>query len=272
MIAAALALAAAQGAGADAIRFDCAGEHRQGGVMICRTEPGAALTIDDVETQADEAGWVIFGHDRDAGETATIRLSLDGETVREETVEVAAREYDIQRVDGVPQETVDPPPEVLERIRAEGVLKRAAHASRWNGNGFSDGFALPAEGRVSGVFGSQRVYNGQPGTPHYGLDIAAPTGTPAYAPADGLVTLAHDDMFYEGGIVFIDHGQGFNSALFHFDEVLVEEGERVEKGQEIARIGAGGRATGPHVDWRIRWHGRNVDPQALVEITPPAGD
>lgn len=246
--------------------IECAGEHGQGSTLICRAAPGAAVILDDVETRADADGWVILGHDRDApGETRLV-VRVGGETVHDETYDVAAREYDIQRIDGLAPEMVTPPEAVLERIRAEGVLKRAAHASRWDGTGFADGFVMPLEGRITGVYGSQRVYNGEPRQPHYGVDIAAPTGTPVIAPAAGVVTLAHDDMYFEGGIVFIDHGQGFNSALFHFSEVLVEEGQRVAQGETIALVGAGGRATGPHLDWRIRWRGRNVDPMALVEL------
>lgn len=248
--------------------ISCSGEHRQGGVLICRTAPGARVLIDEVETRANENGWVILGHDRDAPAETHLRVLVNGETVHDARYAVAPTQYNIQRVEGLPPAMVTPPPEVLERIRRENVRKGQAHASRWQGDGFSEGFIRPADGRISSVFGSQRFYNGEPRTPHYGVDIAAPTGTPVLAPASGIVTLADTDMYFEGGLIFIDHGQGFNSAYLHLSEVLVADGEMVEQGQLIGRVGSTGRSTGPHLCWRIRWHGRNVDPFTAVAAQP----
>lgn len=244
----------------------CTGEHRQGGVLVCRTTPGARVLLDDVETRANASGWVILGHDRDAPSETRLRVRVNGETVHDERYAVATAEYQIQRIEGLPPAMVTPPPEVLERIRREGVRKGRSHASRWDGDGFSEGFIQPTEGRVTSRFGAQRFYNGEPRAPHYGVDIAASTGTPVLAPAGGIVTLADTDMYFEGGLIFIDHGQGFNSAYLHLSEVLVEEGDVVEQGQLIARVGSTGRSTGPHLCWRIRWHGRNVDPFATLDL------
>jgi len=248
--------------------ISCDGVHRQGSVLVCRTEPGATVMLDDVRTRANEDGWVILGHDRDAPEETRLRVQIDGEWVFDQRYDVAPAEYDIQRIDGLPPAMVSPPPEALERIRAEGVRKRQAHASRWEGDGFISGFIQPTEGRISSRFGGQRVYNGEPRTPHYGVDIAAPTGTPVLAPAGGIVRLADEDMYFEGGLIFIDHGQGFNSAYLHLSDVLVEEGDLVEQGQLIGHVGSTGRSTGPHLCWRIRWHGRNVDPFATLDVQP----
>lgn len=248
----------------------CSGEHRQGGVLVCRTAPGALVRLDDVSTRANDEGWVILGHDRDAPAETRLRVRINGEWVFDARYDVTPAEYAIQRIDGLPPAMVSPPPEVLERIRAEGVQKRQAHASRWEGDGFLSGFIQPVEGRISSRFGGQRIYNGEPRTPHYGVDIAAPTGTPVLAPAGGIVRLADTDMYFEGGLIFIDHGQGFNSAYLHLSEVLVEEGDVVEQGQLIARVGSTGRSTGPHLCWRIRWHGRNVDPFATLDVQPSA--
>lgn len=250
--------------------ISCTGEHRQGGVLVCRTAPEAVVVLDEVETRANADGWVILGHDRDAPAETRLRVQIDGEWVFDARYDVAPAQYDIQRIEGLPPAMVTPPPEVLERIRAEGVRKGAAHASRWDGDGFSGGFIQPAQGRISSRFGGQRIYNGEPRTPHYGVDIAAPTGTPVLAPAGGVVRLADTDMYFEGGLIFIDHGQGFNSAYLHLSEVLVREGETVEQGQLIGRIGSTGRSTGPHLCWRIRWHGRNVDPFATLDLQPAA--
>jgi murein DD-endopeptidase MepM/ murein hydrolase activator NlpD len=188
--------------------------------------------------------------------------------VHERAITVEQREYDIQRIDGIPPRFVSPPEETLARIRAEGRVKAAAYTSRDPAPGFASGFVMPAEGRISGVYGSQRYYNGEPRRPHYGLDIAAPTGTEVRAPADGVVTLADADMYYEGGLIFIDHGQGFTSGFLHMSAVSVAVGDRVAQGDVIGEVGAGGRSTGAHLDWRIKWHNRYIDPALTLELQP----
>ena len=132
---------------------------------------------------------------------------------------------------------------------------------------YTAGFSWPANGRISGVYGSQRILNGKPRNPHFGLDIAAPTGSDVYAPADGLVTLTHPDMLLSGGTIILDHGQGLSSSFLHLSEILVEAGVFVKQGDLIARIGATGRASGPHLDWRMNWLDRRVNPQLLLTPT-----
>lgn len=248
--------------------ISCTGEHRQGGVLVCRTAPGAIVLLDETQTRANADGWVILGHDRDAPGETRLQVRVDGEQVFDARYDVSPVEYQIQRIDGLPPAMVTPPPEVLERIRLEGVRKGQAHASRWDGDGFSNGFIRPLEGRLSSPYGAQRFYNGEPRRPHYGIDIAAPAGTPVVAPAAGIVTLADEDMYFEGGLIFVDHGQGFNSVFMHLSEVNVAVGDVIEQGQVIGLVGSTGRSTGAHLDWRIRWHGRNVDPQATLDIQP----
>lgn len=246
----------------------CAGEHIQGAMLLCRTAPGAQVSLGDITVTASETGHVVLGHDRDAAAQTTLSVRLDPEMRYEETVAVAQREYEIQRIEGVPPEYVSPPPETLERIRREGAQKAQAYTSRWDGQGFLAGFAMPAEGIITGVYGSQRFYNGEPRRPHYGLDVAAETGTEVLAPAPGVVTLAEPDMYFEGGLIFIDHGQGFISGFLHLSGVSVEAGDVVEQGDVIGEIGAGGRATGAHLDWRIKWHNRYIDPALVLEVDP----
>lgn len=142
-----------------------------------------------------------------------------------------------------------------------------ARQHRDNRSYYTQGFTWPAKGRISGVYGSQRVLNGEPRRPHFGLDIAAPTGTEVHAPADGLITMTHPDMYYSGGTIILDHGQGLSSTFLHLSKVLVEAGEFVKQGDLIGLIGATGRASGPHLDWRMNWLDRRVDPQPLL---PPA--
>lgn len=248
--------------------ISCSGEHRQGGVLVCLTPPGARVLIDEVETRANENGWVILGHDRDAPAETRIRVMSGGETLYDQTYEISPVAYDIQRIEGIPPALVTPPPETLERIRLENVRKGQAHASRWSGDGFSAGFVMPLEGRLTSPYGAQRFYNGEPRRPHYGIDIAGPVGAEVIAPAAGIVTLTDPDMYFEGGLIFIDHGQGFNSVFMHLSDIHVAEGDVVQQGQVIGLVGATGRVTGPHLDWRIRWHGRNVDPFAALAVQP----
>lgn len=243
----------------------CEGTHRQGAMIVCRTAPGAEVALGDITVTSDSEGWVVLGHDRDADPETTLSVRT-GDTVFEQTVSVEQREYDIQRIEGVPQQYVTPPEEVLERIRSEGREKRAAYQSRWAGAGFTDVFVIPVEGRLTGVYGSQRYYNGEPRRPHYGIDIAAPGGTDILAPAGGVVTLADPDMYYEGGLVFIDHGQGLTSAFLHLGAVDVEVGQMVAQGDVIGEVGSGGRSTGAHLDWRIKWHNRYIDPSEALAV------
>ena len=171
-------------------------------------------------------------------------------------------------MDGVPQNTVTPPPELTERIRREANMVAVARKRRDLRNDWASGFIWPAQGRLSGFYGSQRVLNGVPKRPHYGLDVAAPEGTPVIAPAAGVVTLAEADLFYSGGTIIIDHGHGLSSSFLHMSAVTVSSGQRVEQGDTIGAIGASGRASGPHLDWRMNWLNQRIDPQFLVPAMP----
>jgi len=195
----------------------------------------------------------------------------NGKDVKSYSYPVAQREYKVQRVNGVPQRTVtQPSAEVLERIRNEGHLVRQARADNDPREDFLQGFIKPLEGPITGVYGSQRVYNGVPKNPHYGLDIARPTGTVVVAPAPGIVKLVHADMYYSGGTLVLDHGYGLTSSFIHLSGALVKEGQRVEAGEPIAKVGSSGRATGPHLDWRVNWFSVRLDPALVLEFFPAA--
>ena len=178
------------------------------------------------------------------------------------------RDYRIQRVNGVPAKTVTPSDSDLTRIRNDVVLVKRARRDVTNAIDFLDGFERPLDGPITGVYGSQRVYNGVPKSPHYGVDYAAPTGTEVKAPAAGIVRLAHPDLFYSGGTLIIDHGHGLSSSFLHLSDILVTEGSRVMHGQPIGKVGATGRATGPHLDWRMNWRKQRIDPQLVLETLP----
>ena len=242
------------------------GEARQGALLWAQVAPGSKVFLDEESLQVSPEGVVVFGFGRD--ESGSRVLRIEGGLECEQLLEIASREYRIQRVEGVPQRTVTPDPKDLERIRRERELVRAAKARNTPRADFAGGFQWPVLGPISGVYGSQRVYNGKPGNPHYGVDVAVPTGTPVSVPAPGVVVLAEADLFYSGGTIIIDHGSQVSSSFLHLSEVVVEVGARVEPGDVVGKVGSTGRATGAHLDWRMSWRNRRVDPQLLVPPMP----
>jgi len=247
----------------------CAGAFAQGGLVLCRTAPGAMLNVDGVERgPADKDGWVVAGFARDAAPKAqfVVRTPGGGAETRK-TYAIKPRQFSIQRVDGLPPQTVNPTdPAVLARIQQDIEAKTAATSGRAELSGWLDGFAWPVQDfKISGPWGNQRVLTGEPKPPHFGVDLAAPTGTTITAPARGIVTLARPDMHFEGGLVILDHGQGAFTYYLHMSEVAVKEGDVVVQGQRLGAVGATGRATGPHLCWRMRWRDRQLDPQLAIE-------
>jgi len=224
-------------------------------------------------TTASEAGWFFIGFDRDAPASAEIRVdALEGpEGPALQRLDVIPGDFDIQRISGLPQDQVSPTdPALLARIRRESALKARALESRWDADAFTAGFDMPLETwRVSGRFGGQRILNGEVKRPHYGADLAARTGSVIRAPCDGLVTLAEPSMHFEGGLTMIDHGQGLTSFYLHQSRLDVTAGQRVVRGQAIGAVGRTGRATGPHLCWRLKWRDRNLDPTVLVGFRVP---
>jgi murein DD-endopeptidase MepM/ murein hydrolase activator NlpD len=248
---------------------ELSGEAVQGGLLFGLSSPGSQVSLDGADIMVSADGRFVIGFDRDETGERTLRVREPDGTEKTLTLAVAPREFAIERVDGLPPETVTPDPAALERIRLEAEMVAAARARRDPRTDYAKGFAWPAGGRISGVYGSQRILNGEPRRPHYGLDIAAPSGSPVYAPADGVVTLVHPDMYFSGGTIVLDHGQGLSSTFLHLSRTLVEAGATVRKGDLIAEVGATGRASGPHLDWRMNWLDRKVDPQLLVTGDPP---
>ena len=240
------------------------GEAVQGGLLFGQAEPGSRVSLDGSDIAISPAGQFVFGFGRNETGVRELRVtSPDGE-VFNASYEIKKSQYDIERVDGLPPSTVTPDPAATARIREEARMVATARQHRDIQAYYAKGFNWPAKGRVSGVYGSQRILNGEPRNPHYGLDIAAPEGTDVFAPADGLVTLTHPGMLLSGGTIILDHGQGLSSSFLHLSAILVEAGTFVKQGDLIARIGATGRASGPHLDWRMNWLDRRVNPQLLI--------
>jgi murein DD-endopeptidase MepM/ murein hydrolase activator NlpD len=265
-----LAAAAAAPAFAQGRDLALTGKLVQGGYAIGRTEPRAEILVDGVSTgQASAAGWFIVGFDRDAPPQALVAaVSPKGRV--EQIVEVAPGSFDIQKIDGLPQDEVTPSdPALLARIHAEALRKAAGFASRADTDDFRMGFTLPlAAFRLAAHFGGQRILNGTPSRPHYGDDLAAPIGTPVMAPADAVVAFAETGLHYDGALVLLDHGQGLITDYLHLSRIDVKPGERVRRGQVIGAVGKEGRATGPHLCWRMKWRDRNLDPMLMVDARP----
>jgi murein DD-endopeptidase MepM/ murein hydrolase activator NlpD len=242
------------------------GQLCQSGYALIRTRPRAEVKLNGQTVgMASAKGVFVVGFDRDEPATANIEV-LGKAFAIERDVAIAPRAFDEQRIDGLPQDQVAPSdPALLERIKREAAAKAEAFASRIDSDGFKDGFDWPVQGFVvSGRFGNRRILNGEPKRPHYGIDLACAEGTVIHAPADGLVVFARPDMHFEGGLTLIDHGQGLIAAYLHQSAQSVVAGQRVTRGQAIGKVGHTGRATGPHLCWRLKWRDRNLDPSLWV--------
>jgi murein DD-endopeptidase MepM/ murein hydrolase activator NlpD len=252
---------------ADDLALDGAPE--QGGLVRAKTVPGAVATLDGRAIRVAPDGQFIFGFGRDAPAHARLDITLpDGGRIAR-TLDVAPRHWDIQRIDGLPQQQVTPDPALLARIRRENEMAAQARAVDSDGLFFEAPLHWPATGPISGVFGSQRILNGEARQPHSGVDIAAPSGSPVMAAAAGAVTLAEPDFYLTGGTVIIDHGYGLSTTYMHLSAVAVKVGDPIAAGQEIGRVGATGRVTGPHLHWGLNWYEVRLDPMLAAGPLPP---
>lgn len=240
------------------------GPKRQGGLLNGQVAPGSAVRALGQTIPVDDQGRFLLGLGREAPAAVTVSVRGPAGARRQRTIEVAQRDYAVQRIDGLDGNQVSPDAETLERIRADAAAVREARAARLPQRYFDSGWIWPVTGPISGVYGSQRILNGEPRQPHYGIDIARPTGTAVRAPADGVVTLAADALFFSGGTLILDHGRGLSSSFLHLSDIQVDVGERVDQGATIAEVGATGRVTGPHLDWRMNWMDQRIDPSMLV--------
>lgn len=238
---------------------------QQGAIVIGKVPPGSEVTHAGRTLRVTGYGSVVLGVGRDEAGPVQVSVTRPDGSQQPVAIEVVARDWPLQRVDGVPPATVDPPPAIAERIRREQAQVSAARVRDDARADFARPFIRPVEGRISGRFGRARVYNGKPGSPHSGMDIAAPTGTPIRAPAAGIVTFAAPDLYLTGGTVLLDHGHGISSNFLHMSRIDVAVGDRVEQGQVLGAVGATGRATGPHLHWGMSWFDVRIDPQLVLE-------
>lgn len=248
--------------------FDLKGEFTQGELLFGKVALPAKVELNGRELQLTAQGEFIFGLDRDEKGPMRLQIQENNQAAFSKSYPVKKRKYRIQRLT-LPPDKVSPPPEVLARIAQEAGLTKAARQHQRDIPFFLEKFIWPATGPISGVFGSQRILNGLPKQPHYGVDVAIPVGTKVVAPAGGVITLAENDLYYTGGTLFIDHGHGLTSAFLHLSDLKVKVGDTVAQGDWIADSGVSGRATGPHLDWRVDWRGEHIDAQRLVPPMKP---
>ena len=242
----------------------------EGGLMIARTAPDNRVTLDEVAIPVAPDGLFIVGFHRDSDLPVTIGITTADGTSQLTVLTPQQRSYQIQRIDGLQKNMVTPPENVIARIKSDQAAVAAARQTPAAAGDFWRGIDWPVTGRISGVFGSQRILNGQPRQPHYGIDIAVPKGTPVRAPASGLVTLVKD-LYFSGWTVIINHGLGLNSTFLHLDSTAISVGDTVQRGSIIGTVGSTGRSTGPHLDWRLDWQGRRIDASLAAGPMPETG-
>lgn len=241
----------------------------QGGLVIAQMPGVVQASVAGKPVRVGADGTLVFGAGRD--EKGPLLVNLAYRDGRRESVRLAItpRDWPVERVNGVPPKTVNPPPAIAARIQREQAEVVAARERDDEREDFLGGFIWPVQGRISGRFGNQRVYNGEPKSPHSGMDIAVPQGTPVQAPADGIVTFAKPDLYLTGGTVLLDHGFGLSSNFLHLSRLDVKTGQHVHQGEVIGAAGMTGRATGPHVHWGFNWFGVRLDPLLLPGIARP---
>ncbi len=236
----------------------------QGGLMVGGTRPGANVWLDGKKVPVARGGLFLLGFARKAAANLKLRIALPDGRIKVRILKVEQRRYKIERIDGLPSRKVTPSPAALKRIKAERKLITKARRRFSQGSFSGTGFLWPLQGRISGIYGSQRVLNGKPRAPHLGVDIAAPKGTPIRAPAAATVALAYDEMFFSGKLIILDHGLGLSSVYAHMSRLAVKAGDRVKRGTVIGAVGATGRVTGPHLHWGVNLFGLGLDPALLA--------
>ncbi len=241
------------------------GDFKQGSFILGKTDPNSQVFIDNRKIRVSNDGFFAFGLDRDRKNNVLIKIKNKKETKIIEK-KVLKREYKIQRIDGLPPKQVTPPPEVYERIKKDNRLIGEARSIDTQYDYFKDKFIYPLEKYIiTGVYGSQRILNGKPRRPHYGIDFHAPEGTPVKAMMDGEVTLAEKDMYFTGGTIIFDHGHGISTLFMHMKDINVKVGQKVKQGEIVGTLGQSGRATGPHLDIRLNWYDVKLDPKSILE-------
>lgn len=245
------------------------GRLEQGGIAIGTAPVGSWITYNGRTVPTTYVGRFVLGFERDAPARAEISIKLPKNAgVETRTFDIKPREWAIERVNGLPEKLVKPNRRTQAKIEADNKLLDEVRERTETVPFFETGFIMPAEGKISGVFGSQRILNGEPRAPHVGLDIAAPVGTPVRAAADGVVSLAKADMVLTGKTVVLEHGFGLDSVYIHLNAIKVKEGQILRQGDIIGEVGKSGRTNGPHLHFGITWYNTRLDPQTIMAVLP----
>ena len=244
--------------------LEFSGKFIQGHFILGQTEPESKIFVDKREIKVSKNGYFVFGIDRDRKFDIQITKVANGKK-QIITKKIFKRKYKIQRIDGLPENKVTPPEEVYKRIKKENSAIGEARAINSDLTFFKGKFIMPVKGIITGVYGSQRILNGKPKWPHYGIDIAADQGTMISSSGTGIVTMAEDDLYYTGGTIIMDHGHGISTIYSHLENVLVSVGDQINKGDVIGTVGSTGRSTGPHLDFRINWFQTRLDPMSVLQ-------
>ena len=249
-----------------AFALDFQGKFIQGHFIVGKTNPGAKIWIDKKQVKVTHDGYFVFGIGRDRKYDVIITSENKGK--KEKIVKkIQKRKYKIQRIDGLPEKKVTPPPEVYERIKRENKIIADARSIESNLTFFKNKFIAPLENAIiTGVYGSQRILNGKPKWPHYGIDFAAKEGTKIKAMLDGTATMVENDLFYTGGTLIFDHGHGISTLYMHMQKIFVKKGQKVKQGDIIGTVGSTGRSTGAHLDVRLNWFGTRLDPMTVLNL------
>ena len=240
------------------------GKFLQGHFILGKTDKGSQVFVDKKQVKVSMNGYFVFGIDRDRKFDVEITVIKDGNK-NKIIKKVFKRKYNIQRIDGLPENKVTPPESVYKRIKDENGRIGKARAINSDLTFFTAKFIMPVEGIISGVYGSQRILNGKPKWPHYGIDIAAKKGTKIKSSGSGIVTMAEDDLYYTGGTIIMDHGHGISTIYSHLEDIIVNVGDEVKQGDIIGTVGSTGRSTGPHLDFRINWFQTRLDPMSILQ-------
>jgi len=234
----------------------------QGGFYVGKVAPGSRVWLGDQPLRISAEGYYAFGLPWKQGSMVKMTYEAPGGVRTPQRLAVSKQQYDVQHIDGLPPKLVTTPKERLARIAADATRVTQARATDSDSQNFTAAFIWPVRGRISGNFGNHRILNGKPRSPHTGMDIAAPKGTPIVAPLGGVVTMV-SDLYYTGNTLLIDHGFGVSTVFAHMDRVSVKVGQKIQQGDSIGTVGATGRATGPHLHWGLNWYKVRLNP-ALV--------
>ena len=248
--------------------IELVGEIKQGGLVVGKTDPANQVTLNNKALVVSKNGDYTFGFSRDDKNNYQLVITEPNGDTAKKILTPTKRDYKLQRIEGIKKSIMQPNPKAVARAQQDSKQIKAARKISSNLTSFAHGFIAPINGTITGVYGSQRIYNGVPKRPHFGLDYAGKIGDPVKAPAAGKVLLWVPDMFYSGGTMIIDHGKGISSTFLHLSDAYVKVGDNVKQGQVVAAVGKSGRATGPHLDWRINWFSTRIDPALVLKIKP----